>query len=220
MTSTPEQTRPERTLGVVGAFVDDRVQRLQRGLFSPAYRDSTAVAVLARLRRGVGKPAGSVLDVLEFTVSETFWFGDERNAADSAVTARYENAAHLAMTLYAVHQQSRGSAMHRRGRGLGAALRLLDSGPSPAAVTQRFRMLGTAESFEEVSHHLRGVVQLLRGESAPLDYGLLADQLVDWQDGRRGRVQLAWARGFYRTTRAGSSDPDDTPAPDDDSSDA
>lgn len=211
MTSTvPEDTRSGRELGVVGSFVHDRIDGLQNALFSEHYRDPAAVAALARLRRGAGKPAGSVLDVLEFTVSDTFWHGDERDAADSAVTARFENACHLAMTLWALHQQSRGERMHRRGRdrNLGTAMRLLESADKPGPVAQRFRMLGTAESFDELSHHLRGVVQLLRGRSAPLDYGLLADQIVMWQDGRRDRAQFAWARGFYRTRRPSSSDPD------------
>lgn len=212
-TSTPGPTRPPRALGLVGGIVDDRITALQRGLLSPTHRDANAVAALARLRRGAGKPTGSVLDVLEYTVSDRFWSGREDDPIGSAVTERRENASHLAMTLYAVHQQSRATAMHRSGHGLGAALRLHDAGQGPA-VTQRFRMLGTAESFEELSHHLRGVVQLLRADSAPLDYGLLADQLVAWQDGGRSRVQLAWARGFYRTARAGSTDPDATDSPD------
>ena len=48
-------------------------------------------------------------------------------------------------------------------------------------------------------HHLRGVVQLLRGQSIPLDYALLADELALWQ--RRGGasiVRLRWGRAFYR----------------------
>lgn len=205
--STPTGSPPVRELHVVGTVVDRRIGDLQNGLFRTEYRSPAAVAALARLRRGAGKPAGTVLDVLEFTVSDEFWFGDERNADDSAVTRRYENACHLAMTLWAVHQQSRGDRMHRRGRGLGAALRLLEPADTVGPVAQRFRMLGTAESFEELGHHLRGVAQLLRARSAPLDYGLLADELVRWQAGDRSRVQLAWGRGFYRTGRPRPSDP-------------
>lgn len=191
-------------LGVAGRFVDGKVHDLQRRLLSDNYRDPAAVAALARLRRGAGKRPGEVLDVLEYTVSDTFFTHGETAATHQ------ENAAHLAVTLYALHQQSRAERMYRRGADLGTALRLLNSGPVPDPILRRFRMLGTADSFDELSHHLRGVVQLLRAGSRPLDYGLLADQLVAWQDGRRSRVQLAWARGFHRTRRTerGDTTPD------------
>lgn len=196
-------------LGTAGRFVDRTVSDLQRRLLSDSYRDPSAVAALARLRRGAGKRPGEVLDVLEFTVSEDFFVGR------ATAATHQENAAHLAVTLYALHQQSRGERMHRRGVDLGSALRLLNSGSPPDPILRRFRTLGTTDSFDELSHHLRGVVQLLRTGSRQLDYGLLADQLVGWQDGRRSQVQLAWARGFYRTTRGerttGTDDTTDSP---------
>jgi CRISPR system Cascade subunit CasB len=71
-------------------------------------------------------------------------------------------------------------------------------------------MLGTADSFTELTHHLRGAVQLLRAGGAPLDYGLLADQLVVWQVHGPGPVQLKWGREFYRTRRTAL--PDDQPS--------
>lgn len=194
-------------LGTAGRFVDDTVSDLQRRLLSDSYRDPSAVAALARLRRGAGKRPGEVLDVLEFTVSTTFFVGD------TTAATHQENAAHLAVTLYALHQQSRGERMHRRGADLGSALRLLNSVPPPDPILRRFRTLGTADSFDELSHHLRGVVQLMRTGGRQLDYALLADQLVGWQDGRRSQVQLAWARGFYRTTRSErSSEAPDSPS--------
>ena len=202
-TSEPA-TRP---LGVVGTVVDARVVDLQNRFLSAEYRDPAAVAALARLRRGVGKKPGDVLDILEFTVSAEFRPGtrDDEPSPD-------EWAAHVALTLFAMHQQSRGERMHRRGRGLGTALRSLHTGDQkslPEPLVRRFRMLGTADSFSELAHHLRGVVQLLRTGGAPLDYGLLADQLVAWQLFGPDQVQLTWGRQFYRTRRTAL--PDDQP---------
>jgi CRISPR system Cascade subunit CasB len=94
--------------------------------------------------------------------------------------------------------------MHHRGRELGQALRSLHAGEQqslPDPLLRRFRMLGTADDFAEFTHHLRGVVQLLRAGGAPLDYGVLTDQLVTWQRGDRARVQLTWGRQFHRTRR-------------------
>ncbi|WP_176921534.1 type I-E CRISPR-associated protein Cse2/CasB [Pseudonocardia oroxyli] len=177
-------------------FVDERVSALQSSYLNISYRDPAAVAALARLRRGVGKRPGELLDLLEFTTVP--WFVDGDAAGDE------EWAVHVALTLFSVHQQSRGERMHQRGRGLGQALRSLHSGDQkslPDPLMRRFRMLGTADDFTEFTHHLRGVVQLLRTGGAPLDYGVLTDQLVDWQRGHRSRVQLTWGRQFHRTRR-------------------
>lgn len=192
MTQSP--TAP--TLRIAGATVDERVTELLNRLLRADYRDPGAVAVLARLRRGVGKAPGDVLDILEFTVSAEFPPGPTE-----AEPGAEEWAAHVAMTLFALHQQSQGERMHRRGRGLGTALRSLHSGDQkslPEPLARRFRMIGTADSFPELVHHLRGAVQLLRAGGAPLDYGALADQLVTWQRYGPEPVQLAWGRQFYR----------------------
>lgn len=185
--------------GRAGEYVDTRVAELQRGYLNPNYRDPAAVAALARLRRGVGKPPGEVIDLLEFTTLPGAFHADEASPPEYD-----EWAVHVAMTLFAVHQQSRGERMHQRGRGLGGALRSLHQGDPkslPDPLVRRFRMLGTADNFAELTHHLRGAVQLLRTGSAPLDYGVLTDQLVAWQRGDRSRIQLTWGRQFYRTRR-------------------
>jgi CRISPR system Cascade subunit CasB len=200
---TTSSTEPTPRLGTVGEFVDAHVSDLQNRFLSTEYRDPAAVAALARLRRGAGKPPGEVLDILEFTVSPEFRPGPADGSASSE-----ECAANVAMTLFAVHQQSRGERMHRRRRGLGTALRSLpgDQKSLPDPLARRFRMLGTADSFGELTYHLRGAVQLLRVGGQPLDYGLLADQLVTWQVFGPGRVQLVWGREFYRTRRTAPAD--------------
>lgn len=201
MTTTPADAAARR-LKAAGEFVDAQVNDLQNRYLSTDFRDPAAVAALARLRRGVGKQPGEVLELLEYTVPEQLWPGPDDQPGPE------EHAVHVAMTLFAVHQQSRGERMHRRGRGLGSALRSLHSGGDklPDPLKHRFRMLGTADSFPELTHHLRGVVQLLRVGGQPLDYGLLTDQLVTWQRRGRSSVQLVWGRQFHRTRRTASED--------------
>ncbi|WP_308258734.1 type I-E CRISPR-associated protein Cse2/CasB [Saccharothrix obliqua] len=195
--AAPKQPNQARwvELTEVGQEVHTRILSLQEGVLA---NRSAAVAALARLRRGVGKPAGSVNEILQYTVSEKF----AGPGAGDAPTAA-ETAAHVALTLYAVHQQSQRQRMHQRGYGLGRAVRLLhpdDFGAVVPPVLRRFQTLGTAQSLDELVHHLRGMVQLLRGQAIPLDYALLADELILWQ--RRGgasTVRLRWGREFYRT---------------------
>lgn len=187
----------------VKSLVDAKIARLQNGYLA---NRSTDVAALARLRRGVGKPAGSVLDILEFTYAEEF-VADPR--LDEPTPA--EVTAHLSLTLYAVHQQSQNKGMHRRTHRLGRSIRvLIPEGHRSYVehpVARRFAMLGTADSLDELTHHLRGMVQLLRTNTVPLDYGLLAADLLSWQRlDRRAGVRLRWGRDFHR-----SAQPTDTP---------
>jgi CRISPR system Cascade subunit CasB len=200
-------TDPEPRLGFVGTFVDERVRDLQNR-FLRVPQDPSAVAALARLRRAVGKEPGEIMDVLEYTFTPGLLRG---HPDDDPGPSPAERAAHVAITLFALHQQSRGERMHHRGRGLGTALRRLHAGSStiPAPIARRFRMLGTADSFGELTHHLRGVVQLLRTASAPLDYGLLAQQLLAWQ-ADPSRVRMIWGRQFYRQSRADAGTQSDT----------
>jgi CRISPR system Cascade subunit CasB len=192
---------------VVYKVVDRRIGDLQARFLNPQYRDPAAVAALARLRRAVGKGPTEVRDVFEFTLHPELVAGWTRDEPSPA-----ERAAHIAITLYALHQQSRAERMHRHGRGLGAALRSLHKGeqrPIPEPLVRRFRLLTTADSFDELTYHMRGAVQLLRTGHIPLDYGRLAAQLYRCQAWGLDRVQLTWGREFYRARQMG----DDTGEP-------
>jgi CRISPR system Cascade subunit CasB len=103
------------------------------GLWQEGYlKDrSPAVAALARLRRGAGREAGETPDL--WSLIDT---GPLHTPAEGArplreqELIRAENALHAALTLWAFHQQSRGTPMHRRHtrerpHGLGAAVRRL-----------------------------------------------------------------------------------------------
>lgn len=67
-----------------------------------------------------------------------------------------------------------------------------------SSVLRRFNALATADSMPEVSHHLRGMIQLLRREEIPLDYPQLAEDLYQYQfvDGAPN-VRLRWGRDLY-----------------------
>jgi CRISPR system Cascade subunit CasB len=195
-TSEPATRWPD--LLTVGTVVHSRLQVLQEGVLG---NRAAEVAALARLRRGLGKPAGSVSDILQYTLAEQFVGHD---AGDEPTDA--ERAAHISLTLYALHQQSRSKRMHQRGWGVGRAVRRLhpeEPGATPGPVLRRFQALGTSADLDELVHHARGMVQLLRGKEIPLDYAVFADDLVRWQrPGGASAVRLRWGREFYRTRPA------------------
>lgn len=197
LSSKPRRMRPRSAFG---GHVAATIERLQRD-----YRDrrSASVAVMAQLRIASRAAPGSTYAVLEPTLVPDEYLG--RIVGDEATDTEY--AKHTVVTLYALHQQSiYDKPMHVDGRGLGAAVYLLSmQSSSSEAVRKRFTALGTAASYEETVHHLKSLVRQLRDHKIALDYGLLAEDLLQLRrPGGRARVQAVWGRDFYR---ASSDDP-------------
>ncbi|MCK7627618.1 type I-E CRISPR-associated protein Cse2/CasB [Streptomyces sp. RS10V-4] len=205
------------------------INRLQSGyrLDRPA-----AVAAVARLRREAGQdahasPTSWGLDDLAALTElrerkdteddgaalhrppETRRERERREARED----RQDQAVHIAVTLWALHQQSvRDEPMHVAGWSLGRAVRRLSqvtqekhSEPveeiSPT-IRKRFVRIGTSADIDTLRRRLREMVLLLRAARIPLDYGLLADQLDRWQDEwNQGDVRRAWGRDFHRVHR-------------------
>ncbi|GAA1160187.1 hypothetical protein GCM10009654_15530 [Streptomyces hebeiensis] len=189
-----------------------------------------AAAALARLRRGVGRPAHDSPDswgidgledlaevrqqlAAELAAQETrkFFSADERHKSERRERAE-EEAVHLAVTLWALHQQSvRDADMHVSDWGLGRSARHLAHGRTGMAgpatgdgvtadgsqdkrsairtdddlsetLRKRFVRIGTSNSFDALAVRLREMVLLLRTARIPLDYGRLAHQLYAWQN--------------------------------------
>ncbi|MFC3996815.1 type I-E CRISPR-associated protein Cse2/CasB [Nocardiopsis sediminis] len=209
MTTTGTKRTPP--LRWVGAFVDERVREIQNGYI---HDRSGAVATLAQLRRGAGKTIEAVPELWGLTLDDRFYetmppFLRREEKANEQEEA--EDAAHIALTLFAVHQQSRREErMHQRGRDLGAAVRrLIPPGDIDEPLRRRFVQVGTAHDLATLAFRLREIVVLLRRDAVALDYGLLADQIHRFQQpGGRSDVRAAWGRGFHAslTTAAGGSD--------------
>jgi len=191
----------------LGEHVARTIGALQARVLSSAPQPE-AVSALARLRRGIGRMPG-----FDFTLERYLQVPDHLlgyRPADDAEAADSEHAVHDAVTLYALHQQSRQEPMHLGGRGLGHALAELSrKSTGPEGVRRRFAALGTASTYHESIYHLRGLITMLRGHQIPLDYGLLADDLQTLRRPTgRPQVQAIWGREFYRAR------PDSTDAPD------
>lgn len=248
-TPTPNSTKPgERAHSLPHRAALRTIGRLQGG-----YRKDVpgAVAAVARLRREAGRdvyasPTGWGLDDL---AALTELREEERQPQDQQTSPdapprrpawhelrdeREDRAVHLAVTLWALHQQSiRNDPMHVSGWSLGRAVRRLahsrtgerdlpsdqDRAAEPVedaspAIRKRFVRIGTSGDFDILSSRLREMVLLLRSARIPLDYGLLADQLTRWQDeARQGDVRRAWGRDFHRVYARTTADEAEENAP-------
>lgn len=209
--TTASRTAHVPELKAVGKAVDERIRRLQGGYLRD---ESAAVATLAKIRRGAGKTIEEVPELVGLTIDHDFY---ETFDVHDPRTPHAEAAVHEALTLYALHQQSkRESGMHKRGRGFGAAVRrLMPAGDIDEPLRKRFVQAQTASSRSTRLDRLRGIVQLLRTEDVPLDYGLLADQLFDTRTAAGAeRVRRTWGRDFqaYRPQRSAGDSPKETVA--------
>lgn len=189
-TPQPDTRPPDRQLQ---AFVQRRVRDLAR-----RYTTDTAagVAAVARLRRAVEHAPGSDPAIWPDTLADL----PPALIGHTDRPSRYERAAHSAITLFAVHQQSKNTSMHRNGAGLGRAVRRLSATDfSEEATLRRFQALATASSYPETIHHLRGLITQLRSAGVALDYGLLSRDLARLQTPRTAdSVRLSWGRDYHR----------------------
>lgn len=148
---------------------------------------------LAALRRGLGQPAGSVPDIWRFYV---------HLAPDDRPHPRLQ-AEHVALSLFGLHQQSQRSLMHRPGVPLAAALhRLRSTGRfSEEALDRRVAQAAAADQIDELAHHLRGLVSMLKApsDSIGLDYTVLVTTLNRWRrvEGR-ARERRLWGSRYFQ----------------------
>ncbi|HET6858109.1 MAG TPA: type I-E CRISPR-associated protein Cse2/CasB, partial [Streptomyces sp.] len=99
----------------VAEVVRTEIGRLQSGYLGDR---SEAVGALARLRRGAGKDAATIPDLWGMLDTELL------HTTPGVRPDEAEAAVFTAVTLYALHQQSRSTGMHRTGGDeLGTAVR-------------------------------------------------------------------------------------------------
>lgn len=187
--------KTDRPLAIqVSGFVKYKIIQITEGQ-NPSMVRST----LAKLRRGIGRIPGSHPDIWDVTL---------RGMPDALVgkwdgPTSGEWAIHIALTLFALHQQGKDikrQCMNRDGYPLGIALRNLVKGEEDEnRIKRRFDKVATADSMKEVSHHLRGLIQLMKAEDIPLDYPKLAEDLFRFQNPEiRDTIRLKWGREYYR----------------------
>jgi len=157
---------------------------------------SWQTASLAKLRRGAGKPPGANPEVWEITLAEL----PGELASYRGEPSRAEWAIHLAMTLYAVHQQGVSESVSKPGVSFGQAVSSLvaPDKKNESGVKSRFDAVLTARGIGEFAHHARSLIQLMRANNVHMDYPQFAKdvysyQFIDSQD----KVCLRWGEDFY-----------------------
>ncbi len=157
---------------------------------------------LAEVRRGAGKPAGTVPQMWPHYLPH-----DDRDMRRDAVL----NAEHVCLVLFGFHQQSGDEPMHVHSRTLPAALRELRQSSRfqgrEGALDAKVFAAVTATSLAEMQWHLRSLVSLLKTEKLGFNYSQLCDDLEKWQlPGGPDRIRRRWGRDYF--WRQTPTDPD------------
>lgn len=183
-----------------GRFVASRIRSLVGK--DPAALNPNARAMLAQLRQAVAHDPGTVPSVWPITLEGLPEMRQPR-------LGRTEAAIHLALTLFAVHQQARSASMHTPDQPFGTAIRKLanltsgDDGAHTSPAYRRFTAMSTTRTLAGLLTHARGLITQLRAHDIPFNYGRFADNLYWFQvPGRAAEVQREWGRDFHRFTIA------------------
>lgn len=169
---------------------------------------SSGKAALAKLRHSLGQPLDSSIQIWSVILDK---MPEEFLGTGEGITAE-ERSVLITLQLYAMHQQGKNETVllksgEEKWRNIGFSLSALRSTGDQTAVDRRFNALITSASFEELTHHLRQIIKLLKAKTnAQVDYGMLAEDLYWFLRGSRERVRLNWARGYYGTKLRGESD--------------
>ena len=176
--------------------------RILRTLDNTRDKPSTK-AIFANIRNSINKDSSVNMDALAYVfknIPEEF-LGYNKNLND------YEKAILTAVQMYSLHQQANTNTVLKldyedgeRRQNLGDALATMRKNEDDSkAIDRRFNAMITSSNFEELSHHLRQMIKLLKSKSdAKVDYASLADDLYWFLKNQREGLKIKWSRSYYK----------------------
>lgn len=173
--------------------------RIVSGL-SKTLDTSAGKSTLANLRNSIGKPLSETIAIWPLVFEN---LPEEFLSAGGRATHQ-EKAILTALQMYALHQQGSKDTVSLQEKtdqweNMGQSLRHLRSQDS-AAMDRRFNALITATDFEELTHHLRQMIKLLKaGGQVKVNYARLAEDLYWFLRGHRENLRIKWAQSYYRS---------------------
>lgn len=180
-----------------------------------AHNQGPARARMAALRSGVGRSPDDVPLAWGEVAQEVLPdFPPQWSYGDEATTE--ERAAFIALTFWALHQQSQELPMHtarmQHEYNFGHSVGRLAVAAESKSIKSRFDALLLNNHARSTHQHLRSLIQLLRAHEIQVDYAQLAEDLRDLELPRpRRNVILRWGRGYaHAASRTPRPIPDST----------
>lgn len=153
---------------------------------------------LAHLRQGLGKPTGAVPEMHRYVVP----------FLPPKASRRLEEACYLTAALFALWHQGKDMVILNPPLNLGASLAHMVTSNNEDSLDRRVTALLKSHP-EDLPHHLRQVISLLKSKDVPVAWHQLLKDILNW-DHPEGFVQRAWAQAFWgrRAVPAGPSFPE------------
>lgn len=163
---------------------------------------SSGKAMLANLRNSVGKPLSQSVEVWPLMFENL----PEDFLSQGQSDSKKEVAILTTLQLYALYRQGKKAPAREDGeergfKNIGYSLSALRTGDNVVAMDRRFNALITATTYDELTHHLRQMIKLLKSKVSgeiDIDFGRLASDLFGFLIGKDENMRLRWARDYYR----------------------
>ncbi|WP_350343193.1 type I-E CRISPR-associated protein Cse2/CasB [Proteinivorax tanatarense] len=161
---------------------------------------SSGKAALANLRNSIGRPLSETIDVWPIVFEQM----PEHFLSKNGKLTSEEKAILTTLQIYALHQQGQSVNVNKRTEkekwnNIGISLKALRNGEDTIAIDSRFNTMITSTTFEELIHHLRQLVRILKAkkQNEKIVYARLANDLFWYLRNQEENVRLSWAKAFY-----------------------
>lgn len=160
---------------------------------------SSTKAKLASLRKATSTNSSNNLEAWSFVFEDI----DEELLGTSEKLTYEERAILSTLELYAIHQQGHHESVDYQGgekwENIGYSLASLRSSENKNSIDRRFNAMITSSTIEELLHHLRQMIKLLKSNSknTRINYSRLAKDLYKFLLGYQEDIRLTWARTYY-----------------------
>lgn len=139
-------------------------------------------AILAHLRRGLGREAGTAMEMFPYVAP--FVRNSYRND---------ENAYFLVAALFGLYPTYSWKTDEKGRNNLGKSTSLLSDESN--SIEKRFTALLNSDE-EDLPNHLRQIISLLKSKDKPVNWHELLKGIKHWNRSDR-RIQREWAKGFW-----------------------
>lgn len=179
-----------------------RVESVTRNILSELESEinsSNGRANLANIRNSINRPLTESIDLLPLL----FRYLPEDFLSSDGKLSLEEKAIVTTIQLYALHQQAESDSVllskdAEKWKNFGYSLSFLRKGEDSLAADRRFSTMITSSTFEELSHHMRQMIKLLKSKTdAKVNYTKLSGDLYKFLTGYGEEVKFSWASRYY-----------------------
>ncbi|MEQ2400943.1 type I-E CRISPR-associated protein Cse2/CasB [Peptoniphilus hominis (ex Hitch et al. 2025)] len=179
-----------------------RVESVTRNILNELESEinpSNGRANLANIRNSINRPLTESIDLLPLL----FRYLPEDFLSSDGKLSQEEKAIVTTIQLYALHQQAESESVllskdAEKWKNFGYSLSFLRKGEDSLAADRRFNTMITSSTFEELSHHMRQMIKLLKSKTdAKVNYTKLSGDLYKFLTGYGEEVKFSWASRYY-----------------------